>query len=286
MKILVTGASGNVGQYVIQNLLRFDEKIVAAGTNTRKLKTLFKNDVDIVEFDFTRPETFDNALKDVDRVFLMRPPHLGKPTDLYPFLESIKKHSIKLISFLSLMGIEKNTIPPHYKIEKKIEELGIPYAHIRPGFFMQNISGIHAEEIKTKDMIYVPAGNSKTSFIDASDIGLAIATILHNSNQHINTKYTLTGAEALDYYQIATILSKVLDRKISYAKPSYFKYRSYYINKRKLDKAYVNVTVALYFMTRMGTAKAITSDYFDLVGKMPTSFEEFARNNVDLFKLS
>lgn len=285
MKILVTGASGNVGQYVIQNLLRFDEKIVAAGTNTQKLKTLFKNDVEIVEFDFTRPETFDIALKDVDRVFLMRPPHLGKPTDLYPFLESIKKHSIKLISFLSLMGIEKNTIPPHYKIEKKIEELSIPYVHIRPGFFMQNISGIHAEEIKTKDMIYVPAGNSKTSFIDASDIGLAIATILHNSNQHINMKYTLTGAEALDYYQIATILSKVLDRKISYAKPSYFKYRSYYINKRKLDKAYVNVTVALYFMTRMGTAKAITSDYFDLVGKMPTSFEEFARNNIDLFKL-
>jgi len=279
MKILVTGASGNVGQYVIQNLLRFDEKIVAAGTNTRKLKTLFKNDVDIVEFDFTRPETFDDALKDVDRVFLMRPPHLGKPTDLYPFLESIKKHSIKLIAFLSLMGIEKNTIPPHYKIEKKIESLGIHYTHIRPGFFMQNISGIHAEEIKTKNMIYVPAGNSKTSFIDASDIGQSIAVILHNSDQHINTKYTLTGSEALDYYQIAELLSKVLGRKIVYAKPSYLKYRSYYIKQRKLDKAYVNVTVALYFMTRMGTAKAITNDFYEIVGKQPNNFEAFIRNN-------
>ena len=283
MKILVTGASGNVGQYVIQNLLTYNETIVAAGTNTQKLKLMFNDEIEVVEFDFTRPETFDNALKDIDRIFLMRPPHLGKPTDLYPFLEAVKKHSIKLIAFLSLMGIEKNTIPPHYKIEKKIEELGIPYAHIRPGFFMQNISGIHAEEIKLKDMIYVPAGNSKTSFIDASDIGHAIALILHNSEQHINTKYTLTGSEALDYHQVAKILSHVLGRTIIYAKPSYFKYRSYYINHRKLDKAYVNVTVALYFMTRMGTAKMITDDFFKLVGKEPNRFEDFVRNNITSF---
>lgn len=283
MKILVTGASGNVGQYLIHNLLKLDEKIIAAGTNTSKLTSMFSNQVEVVEFDFTRPETFDNALKDVDRVFFMRPPHIGKPTDLYPFLECVKKYSIKLITFLSLMGIENNTIPPHYKIERKIESLAIPYAHIRPGFFMQNISGIHAEEIKTKDMIFVPAGKSKTSFIDASDIGMAIAIILHNSSQHINTKYTLTGSEALSYNQIALILSHVLGRKIIYAKPSYLKYRYYYIYQRKLDKAYVNVTVALYFMTRMGAAKAVTNDFFTLVGKKPHSFEEFARNNIKSF---
>lgn len=283
MKILVTGASGNVGQYVIQNLLKYNETIVAAGTNPQKLKLMFNDDVEVVEFDFTRPETFDNALKDVDRVFLMRPPHLGKPTDLYPFLDAIKKHAIKLIVFLSLMGIEKNTIPPHYKIEKRIEKLGIPYTHIRPGFFMQNISGIHAEEIKLKDMIYVPAGNSRTSFIDASDIGLAISQVLHHSDQHINSKYTLTGSEALDYYQVAKILSTVLGRTIHYAKPSYLKYRSYYINQRKFDKAYVNVTVALYFMTRMGTAKLITNDFFQLVGKEPNRFEDFVRNNITSF---
>lgn len=284
MKILVTGASGNVGQYVIEHLLKSDERIVAAGTNTKKLKDMFDDKVDIVEFDFTRPETFDNALQDVDRVFLMRPPHLGKPEDLYPFLESVKAHSIKLLSFLSLMGIEKNTIPPHYKIEKKIEELGIPYAHIRPGFFMQNLSGIHAEEIKKKNMIFVPAGNSKTSFIDASDIGLAIATVLHNYQDHINTKYTLTGIEALNYYEVADIMSKVLGRTITYAKPGFLRYRNYYINQRKLDPQYVNVTVALYFMTRMGTAKATTNDFYNLVGQYPIKFEEFVVNNIDAFK--
>jgi len=283
MKILVTGASGNVGSYVIEELLKMGETVVAAGTNLKKLTDMFKDKVDVVEFDFMIKETYEEALINVDRVFLMRPPQLGKPEDLYAFIDAMKAHNIKLVSFLSLMGIEKNTIPPHYKIEKYIEKSGVPFAHIRPGFFMQNLSGIHSVEIREKNEIFVPAGKSKTSFIDAADIGLAIAILLHEPEKFKNTAHTITGAEALDYYQVAEILSKVTGRKITYAKPGYLKYRSYYIRKRGLEKGYVNVTVALYFMTRMGTAKEVTNDFFELAGKMPNSFEEFALQNLKCF---
>ncbi len=283
MKVLVTGASGNVGSYVVNELLKMGENVVAAGTDIVKLQAMFGDQVEAVSFDFTNAQTFDRALSDVDRVFLMRPPHLGKPEDLYPFIEAVKEHNIKLLSFLSLMGVENNTIPPHHKIEKYIEKIGIPFAHIRPGFFMQNVSGIHSVEIKEKNEIYVPAGKSKTSFIDAADIGLAASVVLHNPEKYKNTAHTITGSQALDYYQIAEILSDVTGRKITYAKPGYFKYRNYYINKRGLDKAYVNVTVALYFMTRMGTAKDVTSEFYDLTGKQPRSFEDFARENIKAF---
>lgn len=283
MKILVTGASGNVGNYVVNELLKMNEEVVVAGTDIRKLQKMFGSKVLSVEFDFTKPETFEKTLNNVDRIFLMRPPHLGKPEDLFPFIDTAKKHSIELISFLSLMGIEKNTIPPHYKIEKYIEGSGMPFAHIRPGFFMQNISGVHAVEIKEKDTIFIPAGRSKTSFIDAADIGLAIATVLHEPEKHKNTAYTITGPEALDYFQIADILSRLTGRKITYSKPGFLKYRSYYIKKRGLNKTYVNVTVALYFMTRMGTAKAITNEFFNLTEKQPRTFEEFVIENINAF---
>ncbi|WP_084051874.1 SDR family oxidoreductase [Desulfonispora thiosulfatigenes] len=284
-KILVTGATGNVGKYVIKELLKMGEKIVAAGTDLNKLKGIFDSNtgVDIALFDFTKNDTFKNALKDVDRVFLMRPPHLGKPEELYPFIDAMKDNNIKLVSFLSLMGIEKNTIPPHYKIEKYIENSKIPYAHIRPGFFMQNISGVHAVEIREMDQIFVPAGKSKTSFIDAADIGLAIATVLNQVDKYKNTAHTITGGKALDYYQVAEILSKVLERKITYANPGYLKYRNYYIKKRGLNKSYVNVTIALYFMTRMGTAAEVTDGFFNLTGKKPGSLEEFVINNRESF---
>lgn len=283
MKVLVTGASGNVGQYVVKALRDLNVEVIAAGTNPSKLKHLFDQTVEVVEFDFTKPSTFEGALKGVDRVFLMRPPHLGKAKDLYPFIDFMKHQSIKLVSFLSLMGIEKNTIPPHHKIEKYIEASAIPFAHIRPGFFMQNLTGVHAYEIVNKDMIFIPAGKSKMSFIDARDIGQAVATVLSKPEAHQNTAYTLTGPEALGYDEVAHILSRVTKRKICYAKPSFLSYRNAYIKDRKLDKAYVHVTIALYLMTRMGTAKKVTSEFYQLTGKHPRSFEAFALEHIDAF---
>ncbi len=284
MKVLVTGASGNVGRYVTENLLHMEEQVVTAGTDPQKLKDMFQDKVDAVYLDFTKKETFQDALENVDRVFLIRPPHLGKPEDLYPFIDALKAHEIKLVSFLSLMGVEKNTIPPHHKIEKYIEASKIPFAHIRPGFFMQNISGIHSIEIREMNQIFIPAGNSKTSFIDAEDIGLSVAALLHSPEKYKNTAHTITGPEALNYFQVANILSEVTGRKIEYAKPGFLKYRRHYIKQRGLEKAYVNVTMALYFMTRMGTAKDVTDDFIKLTGKKPRSFKEFAIANIDCFR--
>ena len=283
MKILVTGASGNVGRYVVEELLKQNQSIRVAGTNLSRLQGLFGDSVEAIEFDFLDPSTYENALKDVDRVFLMRPPHLGKPDDLYPFIDALKKYKIKGLVFLSLMGVEKNPIPPHHKIEKYIKNSGVPHTNIRPGFFMQNVSGIHSKEIRDQNELFIPAGNSKTSFIDAADIGIAIATVLCEPEKHANKSYTLTGPKALNYEEVAKILTKLLGRKISYAHPSFLRYRAYYIHERNLDPTYVNVTVALYFMTRMGTAKAVTEDFFNLTGKPPKDFEEFAANNLDAF---
>lgn len=284
MKVLVTGASGNVGKYVVQELLNLGEEVVVAGTNPKKLEILFKgNNIETVYLDFTDKFSYKNALYNVDRVYLLRPPHMGKPRDLYPFIDAMKSNNIKLVVFLSLMGIEKNTIPPHYKIEKYIEEKGIPYAHVRPSFFMQNISGIHSIEVRELDMIFIPAGNSKTSFIDARDIGLSVAVLLHNPMKYKNTTHTITGSDALSYYQVAEIFSNVTGREIVYGKPGYLKYRSYYIKNRGLDNRYVNVTVALYFMTRMGTAKTVTDEFYHLTGKKPRSIEEFIKDNYYAF---
>lgn len=284
MRVLVTGASGNVGRFVVKELQQLGEEVVACGTNKQKLTELFGSDVEVVTLDFTRPDTFKEATENIDRVFLMRPPHLGKAKDMYPFIDYLAKQSLQLVVFLSLMGVSRNPFPPHYRIEKYIMQKGLPYTHVRPGFFMQNISGVHAEEIKEQNKVFVPAGNSKTSFIDARDIGLAIAKMLHQPEKHHDKAYTLTGKEALTYHQVAHILSKVTGKEILYEKPSMLAYRKYYIEERQLDPTYVTVTMMLYLMTRLGTAKAVTADFSEITGKEPTSFKQFALDHVTTFQ--
>jgi uncharacterized protein YbjT (DUF2867 family) len=210
----------------------------------------------------------------------MRPPHLGKPEDLLPFINALAAQGhIRLVCFLSLIGVENNPVPPHHKIEKYIEQAGLPYCHIRPSFFMQNVSGVHAFEIKHFDRIVIPVRNALTSFIDAEDIGEITAHMLTHAAEHVNTAYPITGPEALDYWHVATILSDVLGRTITYANPSPALAKKYWIDVRGLDAEYSKVMGMLYMMTRMGTAKQTTTVFEDVLGKKPQTFRQFAEKN-------
>jgi uncharacterized protein YbjT (DUF2867 family) len=222
---------------------------------------------------------------EADRVFIMRPPHLGKPEDLKPFVEALKAHGgIKLVSFLSLIGVENNPVPPHHKIEKYIEQAGLAFCHIRPSFFMQNISGIHAFEIKHFNRIVVPVKKALTSFIDAQDIGEIIAKVLCEPEKHRNKGYSITGPEAIDYYEAARILSEELRRKIVYANPKPSLTKKYWIDIRGLDAEYSKVMDMLYMMTRLGTAKKVTTVFEKVVGKKPQTFRQFVKKNLSAWE--
>ena len=278
-KILVTGALGNVGGYVASKAIGLGQQIVVGDISVERLKERYQERAEAVYFDFTKPETFKSALVGVDRVFIMRPPHLGKPEDLKPFIDELAKQKMQLVCFLSLIGIEHNPVPPHYKIEKFIEAANLPYCHIRPSFFMQNISGVHAFEIKHFNRIVVPVKKAKTSFIDAEDIGELIAFVLSHPQDHQNRGYSITGGEALDYFEVAKILTEELGRDIVYADPSPREAKNYWINIRGLDKAYSTVMSMLYMMTRMGTAKQTTVTFEEIMRKKPQTLAQFAKKN-------
>lgn len=279
-KILITGALGNVGRFVAEYAIQFNQDVVVADINKERLNEVYEGRAEIVLFDFMNKSTFTSALKDVDRVFIMRPPHLGKPKDLKPFIDALKTHGkIELICFLSLLGVENNPVPPHHKIEKIIESTGIPYCHLRPSFFMQNISGVHAFEIKYLNKIVVPVNNAVTSFIDAQDIGEFAAKALSQYNEHQNKAYSITGPVAIDYWDVAKILTKVLGREINYVNPAPSFAKKYWVQVRGLDKEYCSVMDMLYMMTRFGAAKKVTNVFEEVMQRKPRSFEQFAEDN-------
>lgn len=279
-RILITGASGNVGRYVAQYAHKNGQEITVAGTHTETLAEMFDSTAKVAYFDFTDPSTFKTALENVNRVFIMRPPHLGKPEDLKPFVDALKEQSgIRLVSFLSLLGVEKNPVPPHHKIEKYIEQAGLPYCHIRPSFFMQNISGVHAFEIKHFNRIVVPVKNALTSFVDAEDIGEVTAKVLSEPELHQNRGYSITGSAAIDYWQVARILSEELGREIIYTNPKPAFAKKYWMNVRGMEKEYCTVMGMLYMMTRFGAAKKVTSAFEQVMGKKPQTFQQFVKKN-------
>ncbi|MHC1682387.1 MAG: SDR family oxidoreductase [Clostridiaceae bacterium] len=283
-KFLVTGSTGNIGRYVVDELISLNKEVKVAVHNISKGNNFFQDkEVEMVKFDFLETSTFENALDAVEGIFLVRPPKLANPEkDMLPFLKAAKKIGVKKIVFISLLGVEKNPIVPHRKIEKIIKESGIPYCFLRPSFFMQNLNTNHREEIRERDELFIPVGKAKTSFIDTRDIAVASAVTLIDEKFN-NSAFTLTGKEAIDYYEVAKIITEVIGRKIEYKNPGFFKFRKYRINYGT-PKEFANVMMFLYLMTKLGTAKDITDDLEKIIGREPITFKQYVINHADYWK--
>jgi len=279
--ILVTGATGNVGSEVVRILKTRGVPMRLAVTRLPPPKNANQdngNQIQHTRFDFQDPQTFPEALEGVDKVFLVRPPHLADAQkDFQPFLTAAKASGVSQVVFLSLLGADKNTFMPHAKIEKVILGLGLPYTFLRAGFFMQNLSTTHAPEINEWNDVFVPAGHGKTGFIDVQDIA-EVAALALTEPGHVGKAYALTGREAISYGNVAAILSKVLGRPITYSNPWLF---SFYrrMSSREFATGHILVMCAIYTVAKLGMAGTLTDDIKVLLGRDPISFEQFAERN-------
>ncbi|MGF1507158.1 MAG: SDR family oxidoreductase [Anaerolineae bacterium] len=277
--ILVTGATGNVGSAVLDAL---DPAAVRAGIRSGEDPV---EGVENVEFDFFDPATYVPALDGATKMFLVRPPAIADmDATLVPFVEQAVAMGVDHVAFLSLMGAEQNKRVPHRRVEEILLEVGVDHTFIRPGFFMQNFNTAYAEDIRERGEIIIPAGRGRTSFIDTRDIGAVTALTLTEPG-HRNTAYTLTGGEALNYFEAAEILSEVLGREITYTKPTPQAYGRI-MKERGVNEEYIHVMQTLYITVRLGLSARITDEVEQLLGRAPISFRQYAEDYAHVWQQS
>jgi uncharacterized protein YbjT (DUF2867 family) len=271
--ILISGALGNVGAEIVKSLQAAGQPVRPADFRLEALHTRYPG-LDNVRLDFSDPATFAPALKGVTRLFLMRPPAISDVKRyLFPFIDTAQQMGVQQIAFLSLVGVEQNTITPHYKVEQYLRAQDIGFTFLRASFFMQNLSSTHRAEIRARDEIYLPVGRARTSFVDVRDLGAAGAACLSQPG-HVGQAYELTGPEALDYYQVAALFTEVLGRKITYhdAPLPLFAWRTV-ANGTPLMMALV--MSFLYAATRNGMAAKITDTLPTLIGRSAITMRQF-----------
>lgn len=274
--ILVTGATGNVGLEVFKGLAAAGIPVRAASSDPARAEQKLGLQAEYVALDFTQPNTFAAALQGIEQIYLMRPPQISAVGKTFkPFLQQAKQMGVQQVVFLSLLGVQNNPVVPHRKIEDLIFKLGLPYVMLRAGFFMQNLSTTHAEDIKNGD-VFIPAGQGKTSFVDARDIAaVGVKALLEN---HHNQAYNLTGSEALTYGEVAQIMTAVLGRSITYSNPSNYHFGQV-MRQRGNPLPYILVMEALYTVTKLGQAAHISPNFEQLMGRKPIRLEQFVRDH-------
>lgn len=283
MRIVITGATGRVGSQIPQFIDHQAHQCVLALRNPSDKEA--SDDVesilfDFSLFDFSEPATYESALAGADSLFLMRPPSVNDVDErLKQVVDVAIAANIQKIVYLSVLGAEKNKLLPHRATEDYIKSKDIAYTFLRASFFMQNLSSVHRAEIQENHEIFVPAGNGKTSFIDARDVAAVAAKALTEPG-HERTAYALTGAEALNYYEVANTFSEVLGRPITYKKPSLFRF----IFRQLRDGtplAYTLVMSGIYTTARLGIADRLSGDVRDVLMRSPISLRTFIEDYQD-----
>lgn len=221
MTILVTGATGNVGRQVVQQLINrgADVRALVRNPETANLPA----SVQIVQGDLLDVDSLRGAFKDVSTLFLLNAVVADEFTQALVALNLAREAGIERIVYLSVIHSDLYANVPHfagkYGVERMIEQMGLNATILRPAYFMDN-------EVTIKDVVVgygvypMPIGSKGLAMIDARDIGeIAAIELLRRERaaeplplQTIN----LVGPDTLTGADTAGIWSDVLGRPIAY----------------------------------------------------------------------
>lgn len=278
--ILVTGATGNVGGHVAAQLL--DKGVTVRAFARNRKSTRLPSGAEIVFGDFTKPETVDPALHDVDAVFFMWPvlTASGAP----PVVKAMAKHGRRIV-FLSSSAVQddvdqqRNPIGQiHSDIERLIEESGGQWTFLRPGGFAANALW-WASQIRTNGAVRWPYGAAARSLIHERDIAaVAVRALLEDG--HAGKKYHLSGPQAQTQVDQVKIIAEVTGRPLRLEEISPEAARKELFTG--MPPAFVEVILDAY-AGFVDEPEPVSGTVEDITGAPALTFREWVRDHAEDF---
>lgn len=279
MRVLVTGATGQVGGAVVASL-------AARGVPVRAAVRPGSGEdlgVETVALDFEDPSTWDAALAGVDRLFLLRPPAIS---DVGPTLNALvdrAQEQLAHVVFLSVAGAEKNGFIPHAKVEAHLRQGPVPFTFLRAGFFGQNLCGAYRRDIAEDDRLYVPAGHAGVSWVDTRDLGEAAARAFELDEAR-GAAWLLTGGETRTFDEVAATLSAHLGRTVRYEPASVAGFALHQRRARGLPWSAVVVYTVLHTALRLGAEDRVDPTLARILGRAPRTIDDTIRDHTALWQ--
>ena len=281
MTILVTGSSGTIGTELLKELTKTGQT-VRAGYRTRPPTT---PGVQGVKMDLATGEGLEPAVRGADALFLLAGEMDDQAAAERRVVDAAKRARVKRIVKLSVLGAQTEAYSfarIHRAAERAVESSGIPYTFLRPGSFMQNFVTYEGEGIRRENTITLPCGNARQTLVDARDIA-RIAAVALTRPGHEGKAYDLCGPENLAYAEAAAKLSAALGRAIRYVDVPEEQYREALIGMG-VPAASADRLLDLYRYIREGRAAVKSSAIWEVTGREPISFDQFARDYADALK--
>ncbi|WP_125710428.1 NAD(P)H-binding protein [Lacticaseibacillus porcinae] len=283
MKYLITGATGHLGQKVLNQLLALvDAQSVTAAVHTpSKAAHLTEQGINVVASDYLNVDIMTKAFADQDVVIYIPSKTynvLQRITEFENSIKAMQLAQVPSVIFVSFYADQENnpfTMSPYYAYApRKLATSGLNYAVVKNSLYADPLVPYLPELIERQALIY-PVGDQAMNFITLADSAKAIANLAVKPELRDQGQvYTLTQTHSLTMPELGQIMSTVTGHHIGYAPVSNQEFAQIYAEEGDGDEL-----ASMYAAGALGLFDQTTTDFETITGTQPESMADFLKRS-------
>lgn len=280
--IVVTGATGNVGQPLVRTLVEAGERVTAVSRRPAGSET--PAGVEHRQADLTRPEQLASVFDGADALFLMdtgTSAHLISTADI---LEIASSRGVGRVVLLSSLGVATRPgSQSHGQLMRSFEDAALrsdmDLTILRPGGFASNANA-WADSVHSRRIVAAPFGDVGLPLIDPADIAAVAAAALRGTG-HTGRVYELTGPALITPRQQTMAISDALGEPVEFVEQTREEARQDML--RFMPEPVAETTLDVLGMPTPAELR-ISPDVERVLGRPPGTFVDWARAHVAAFR--
>jgi len=290
---VITGATGNIGSKITENLLMKGKSVRMIGRNKEKMQPWLERGATDYAGTLDNWEFLTKAFTEATAVFTMIPPNMqAENYKTYSakigeaITTAIQNSDVKYVVNLSSLGAHlpegTGVIQTLYEQEQRLNRLtDVNVIHLRPAYFMENLLGT-IDMIKNMNMISMPLKSDlKFPMIATSDIADVATNYLTDLTWTGHMTHTILGPRDVTYDEVTTILGRAIGNdNLKYVEGTYDTARDSMTNIG-MSRDAANQLVEM--MECMNTGKFTDQSHRTAETTTPTTIEDFSKTYATLF---
>ncbi|CAI7727230.1 SDR family oxidoreductase [Bacillus altitudinis] len=281
MKLLVTGATGQLGSLVVKHLLAKvpAEQIAVSVRNPQKAVHLKEAGVDVRKGDFTQPDTLQSAFQGIDRLLIISSGDGERVKQHLNAIEAAKAANVSFIAYTSVANAREsqlNLAHDHAKTEEAILASGIPHVFLRNNWYVENEKDTILASVNGAPFIS-PIGEGKVGWATRDDYAEAAANAL-TLPAHDQEIYELSGP-LRTHTELAQMVSNVSGKEIKVEHMDVDTFGEF-LASNGVPKEAVPFVKAMQSGIRDGALAVESHDFEKLLGRSLTPIEDRIREMI------
>ena len=227
--IVVTGASGQLGRQVIEELLKTQaaSTIIAAVRNPAKVADLAARGVVVRQADYSQPATLAAAFAGADKLLLISSSEVGQRAAQHrAAIDAAKAAKVKLLAYTSVLHADRSQLGlavEHRETEAMLGASGIPYVLLRNGWYTENYTAGIGPAL-AHGVVLGSADDGRIASATRADYAAAAAAVLTSDDQ-AGRVYELAGDESYTLAEFAAEITRQSGKAIAYQNLPEMEYR-------------------------------------------------------------